>query len=277
MGLSVNLEGSHKFSFNSPLKFMFRLLIRPENLVEVSGFHYLILLDVSLSMSGEKIEVAKAGLREAISKIPPGNRVTLITFSNTVDVKVKASDPASVQAAIEDIKVEGRSALYTALKEALRVYEELKLPGKLVLVTDGMPTDVTETALYSSLHFPPDLKFIAIGVGNDYNGPLLTALAQASNGLFQHVENAGQLMDLMPTTLETAVGAKRVSVDFHSPGKVTLVNYSGPPLTMGTLEGVDRVFGWVEVQPNFSGEVLKVRVEYEEPLTGGEGGAKEPH
>jgi hypothetical protein len=43
---------------------------------------------------------------------------------------------------------------------------------------------------------------------------------------------------------------------------VDLINYNGNPINLGTLEGTVRIYGYIDLPPNFSGKLLEVKVKY---------------
>ena len=268
--ISAKLEFSHKYSFNSPVRGIFRLIIVPERVSLATGFHYIILLDTSGSMYGLKIETAKQGAIQLLNRIPKGNKITFITFSSDVKVLTEFSDTASdtVKDTISSITARGNTVFYTALSIAINIAKRYNLPGYIILLTDGNPTDVTDMSAYEKIEIPAGFKVISYGIGDDYNEQLLKVLADKSGGILNHIQDAAEIANSLPQAAVTEIGAKNVTVEIESPSSVKLLNYSGPPVKLGAIEGVVRIYGETTIPPNFSGNIITVRINYEDPTTG---------
>lgn len=268
MTLSMRVETSHKFSFSSPVRYMFKILLVPERLGTAKGFHYIVLLDTSGSMAGYKIEVAKKGALALLSRIPDGNKVTLITFSDSVKVLNEAVDPKNV-IDLSSVVSAGQTALYSALLTANKIARSHEMPTYVLLLTDGNPTDQTNLEMYSNIQFLKDLQVIAFGIGDDYNEQLLKTLADKTNGLFYHISEPDEIAEKLPKRAVTEIGAKNVVVDVVTEGSQTkLLNYSSLPVKVNAVEGVVKILGETEMPPNYEGTFLTVKAQYEDPVTG---------
>src|SRR6059058_1847266 len=84
MTLSVRTELSHSYSYDSKVDAVFKITLVAEKQAEAKGFQHIIVLDTSHSMAGKKLELAKKGAQEYWSRIPTGNKVSFITFSDSV-------------------------------------------------------------------------------------------------------------------------------------------------------------------------------------------------
>lgn len=268
MTLSMRVETSHKYSFSSPLRYMFKVMLVPERMGTARGFHYIVLLDTSGSMTGYKMDVAKQGASALLSRIPEGNKVTFITFSDNVKVIKEAVDPQSVED-LSSITASGQTVLYTALLTANKIARSHEMPSYVLLLTDGNPTDQTNTEVYSAIQFSKDLQIIAFGIGDDYNEVLLKTLADKTNGLFYHISDPNEIAEKLPKKAVTEIAAKNVVVDLVTEGSGTkLLNYSSLPVKVNAVENVVKVLGETEMPANYSGTFLTVKVQYEDPATG---------
>ncbi|AHC51500.1 von Willebrand factor A [Sulfolobus acidocaldarius SUSAZ] len=267
MTISVKAELSHKYSFTSPLKGVFRLIIVPEKVSTARGFHYIILLDTSGSMYGVKIETAKQGAMELLSRIPEGNKISFLTFSNNVNILSEYADAPSLVQQIKQIRSGGQTVLFRALERAIEIAKKHDLPGYIILLTDGQPTDVPEIEAYEKLNYPEAYKVIAFGIGDDYNERLLKVITDKTAGVLYHVEDAKEIAEMLPQSAVTEIGAKNASIDIVSETQVKLLNYPGPPVKLGAVESVVRVYGEIIIPPNFSGRLATVKISYEDPLS----------
>jgi Ca-activated chloride channel family protein len=267
MTISMKLYGSHKYSFTFPAKYVFKIVLVPEKVATAKGFHYVLLVDTSGSMEGFKIDLARRGALELISKIPEGNRVSVISFGESVRVLAEGVEPRNAASGIENLTAGGSTPFYSALLQAISLIKKYEMPAYLILLTDGNPTDVTILDNYQNLQFPPNVKVVAYGIGDDYNEILLRLLADKTGGVFEHVSDVNRIVELLPKAVKTSVGGQNVKVDIKSEGQVKLFNYSGPPVNINAIESAVVIWGEANLPPNFSGNFLSVTVTYLDPIT----------
>jgi len=264
MTISVKAFGSHKYSFQYPAKYVFKIVLVPEKVTTARGFHYVLLVDTSGSMEGFKIELARKGALELLNRIPEGNKVSVLSFGERVNLLAEAVNPTDASRAIQDLTAEGSTPFYSALLRAISLIKKYEMPSYLILLTDGNPTDVTVLDNYKGLEFPSNVKAIAYGIGDDYNEVLLRLLADKTGGIFEHVSDVNEIVNLLPKAAVTKVGAQDVTVDIKSEGQVRLFNFEGPPVR---LNAVVTIWGELTLPGNYSGDILHVAVTYFDPAT----------
>jgi Ca-activated chloride channel family protein len=267
MTISMKLFGSHKYSFTFPAKYVFKIVLVPEKVATAKGFHYVLLIDTSGSMEGFKIDLARRGALELINKIPEGNKVSVISFGESVKVLAEGVEPKSATSGIENLVAGGSTPFFSALLQAVSLIKKYGLPAYLILLTDGNPTDVTVLDNYQNLQFPPNVKVVAYGIGDDYNEILLRLLADKTGGVFEHVSDVNRIVELLPKAVSTSIGGQDVKVDIKSEGQVKLLNYNGPPVSINAIESAVIVWGEASLPANFSGQFLNVTVTYKDPVT----------
>ncbi len=150
MTISVRTEISHPYSYDSRVDAVFKITLVAEKQVEAKGFHHIIVLDTSHSMAGTKIELAKKGAQEYWSRIPSGNKISFITFSDAVHTY----PDAALDKVLPQVKATGMTALFSALTSAFDIAEKSGGQGWILLLTDGHPTDVTKPEPYSTMKVP---------------------------------------------------------------------------------------------------------------------------
>jgi Ca-activated chloride channel homolog len=106
----------------------------------------ILVVDVSGSMEGEKLELVKAGLESFLLRILPEDRVGLVQFYDEAE-EVVAPAPLSenriaLQTAIQDMRAEGKTAVFDALEVAHQSLEALPRSDEdriraIVLLSDG--------------------------------------------------------------------------------------------------------------------------------------------
>jgi len=267
MTVSMKAFGSHKYSFQYPAKYVFKIVLVPEKVTTARGFHYVLLVDTSGSMEGFKIELARKGALELLNRIPEGNKVSVLSFGERVNLLAEAVNPTDASRAIQDLTAEGSTPLYSALLTAISLIKKYEMPSYIILLTDGNPTDVTVLDNYKNLEFPSNVKAIAYGIGDDYNEVLLRLLADKTGGIFEHVSDVNEIVKLLPKAAVTKVGAQDVTVDIKSEGQVKLFNFEGPPVRLNAVESAVTIWGELTLPSNYSGNILHVTVMYFDPAT----------
>jgi Ca-activated chloride channel homolog len=155
-----------------------------------------VVVDVSGSMSGEKMEQARGALHQLLGTLTPADRMRLIAFSSAVrpwrDGWVQAS-PARIREArrwVDDLRAEGGTNIHDALESALDGSSpESRLPI-VVFLTDGMPTNGEtrpDRIVAMAEAKRRRARVFAFGVGYDVNTNLLDALSEAARGTTHYV------------------------------------------------------------------------------------------
>jgi Ca-activated chloride channel homolog len=263
MTISVRTEISHPYSYDSKVDAVFKITLVAEKRAEAKGFHHIIVLDTSHSMAGPKIDLAKKGAQEYANRIPSGNKISFISFSDTVHTY----PDATIDKVLPQIKATGMTAFFTALTSAFDIANKSGGQGWILVLTDGHPTDVTKPEPYSTMKIPVGYKMIEFGIGEDYREDILKALADASGGLLYHVTDASNLPVLMQESAVSEVSARNITVDFGSED-VKILNYAGPPVEINALESIAKIWGEVPIPEGFKGDPLGVKVSYGDAVDG---------
>ena len=155
-----------------------------------------LVVDVSGSMSGDKIEQARAALRQALGTLGPQDRFRLVSFSTRVTPfrdEFSPATPENLDAArawVNGLVADGGTNIAGALDAALgQSVSQERLPI-VVFVTDGVPTvgeqQPDRIATMAGAHIGRTRMF-TFGVGTDVNTYLLDRLAQEGRGTAQYV------------------------------------------------------------------------------------------
>jgi len=155
-----------------------------------------LVLDVSGSMSGVKINQARAAGKQLLATLRPTDRFRLVDFSTDVrtfrDEFVRATDD-NVRAAsryLESLDASGSTNISGALEEALRPPVVSGRLGLVLFVTDGQPTvgERDPEAIARRVSALRDSRRIfSFGVGADLNAALVERLAVEGRGTAQFV------------------------------------------------------------------------------------------
>ncbi|HXI65967.1 MAG TPA: VIT domain-containing protein [Gemmatimonadales bacterium] len=165
-------------------------------------------LDVSGSMSGEKLDQARAALVQLLGGLRSGDRFRVISFGSGVRRFATGWTPAvpdSVRAAqdwVRRLDTDGGTNIAGALTEAFTEPPRDGALGVVVFLTDGMPTvgetDPEHIAEQAERGRGP-FRVFAFGIGYDVNTYLLDRLTERARGVTEYIQPGGDI--------EQAVGA----------------------------------------------------------------------
>jgi Ca-activated chloride channel family protein len=182
--------------------------------------HFTAVLDVSGSMSGEKLTQAKEAVRQALSRLHDGDVISLITFSAEARCVLEPTvvDDRARQAltnALQRITASGMTALCGGLEMGIATAIAARRDTNLVLVlSDGQAnvgeTDIEKVGFRGLQARQQGLIVSTLGVGSDYNEALMAEIATQGGGRFYHVQRADQIQAYLTGELgEVAMLAAR--------------------------------------------------------------------
>jgi Ca-activated chloride channel family protein len=181
-------------------------------------------LDVSGSMSGRKIEQARAAGRQVLATLTPRDRFRLIDFSTDVRTfsdQYETATPEHIAAAeryLDQLEAEGSTNIEAALRAALPgagdarndSVDESRLPLTL-FITDGEPTIGERGApalVAQAVAALGHTRLFTFGLGADVNSSLLEQLALQGHGTAQFVrpdESVERAVSLVASRLTNPV------------------------------------------------------------------------
>jgi len=156
-----------------------------------------VVLDVSGSMSGEKIEQAKSALRTLLGSLGRDDRFRLVAFSNDVRPQSEAwTDARGVgleraRAWVDGLVADGGTNIGGALDEAFRLESPRGRLPVVLFLTDGLPSvgeQSPERLADRAQARAGRARVFAFGVGHDVNTHLLDRLSEAGRGSTEYVE-----------------------------------------------------------------------------------------
>ena len=153
-------------------------------------------IDVSGSMSGEKISQAKSALAQLLGSLRDGDRFRLVAFSGGVRRYAQGWTAVSVQgrrdasAWIQSLEAEGGTNIAGALAEAFVEPPTEEALGVVVFLTDGQastgdtdPEHIAERAEQGRGRF----RVFSFGIGDDVNTYLLDRLTERARGTTEYI------------------------------------------------------------------------------------------
>lgn len=176
-----------------------------------------VVLDVSGSMSGEKIEQARQALHHLLGSLASEDRFRLISFSSAVRVHSEDWSPARGAALaqarewVDDLVADGGTNIGAALDEAFRLESPRGRLPVVLFLTDGLPSvgeESPERLADRAERLAGRARVFAFGVGHDVNTHLLDRLGEAGRGDTDYVqpgENVERVISILATKIRNPV------------------------------------------------------------------------
>jgi Ca-activated chloride channel family protein len=201
-----------------------RRLIRPTNrsrrhvLVEVTApsaprtneraaVNLAFVIDRSGSMGGEKLELAKSAVREALTTLTERDRFSVVTYDDRVEVVVEStagSDEAKRNAVTQLSTIDARgttdlSGGWLRGCEQVAAHLTAEAVDRVLLLTDGLAnkgiTDHDELTRHAAELRARGVSTTTFGVGDDFDEALLQSMADAGGGHFYYIASPAQIRD----------------------------------------------------------------------------------
>jgi len=153
-----------------------------------------LVLDVSGSMEGEKIEQAKDALAYVLEHLNDEDRFNVIAFSTGLKQYARGLRPVSEAREavrwVDDLEAVGGTDINRALLEALSQADDER-PTVIIFLTDGLPTEgvveIDQILANVEASAPGNVRLFPFGVGDDVNTILLDTLAEQQRGVTGYV------------------------------------------------------------------------------------------
>ena len=218
-----------------------------------------LVVDVSGSMSGGKMEQARAGLSQALGSLRSNDRFRVIAFSSGVTEFASGWTPVTSMTVrrarefVDNLEARGGTNIEGALEAALRTQQDRERMGIVLFMTDGLPSvgeQAPEKIAAAAAARRHNLRIFPIGVGHDVNTYLLDRLA---------IEGKGRVEYVAPdASVEQALGQVLSRIDAPVLSDIRIVQ---SPVRL-----LDRVPA--ELPDLFSGEELVVFARYSGQASG---------
>jgi Ca-activated chloride channel homolog len=208
----------------------FMLLLAPGAAADAAALRrdLVAVIDISGSMSGEKIQQAKSALIQLLGSLREGDRFRLVAFSGGVRryaqewTGVSAETRRDAENWIRSLDAEGGTNIAGALAEAFAQAPAEQSLGVVVFLTDGQastgetdPERIAESAEQGRGKF----RVFSFGVGDDVNTYLLDRLTERARGTTEYIRPG--------ENIERAVGALAAKVASPVLTEVTIAASSG--------------------------------------------------
>jgi Ca-activated chloride channel family protein len=211
-----------------------------------------VVLDRSGSMEGAKIEKARQAAAMAVDKLGDDDYFSLVTYDSETDLliapeRVGGRDHRDdLRSRIHRIQPGGSTALHAGVvlgaKQVRRFFDKERV-NRVILLSDGLanvgPSSASDLARLGRELRGDGIAVSTIGLGDDYNEDLMTALAEASNANYYYVKDAERLPGIFSQELGAARSllARSIVIRIQAPEGVHLKEIIGRP----DLEISDRI------------------------------------
>ena len=203
-----------------------------------------IVLDRSGSMEGAKLEKARQAAAMAVDKLADDDIFSLVTYDDQTNLlippeRVGGRDHREeLKARIHRIQAGGSTALHAGVvlgsKQVRRFFEKERV-NRVILLSDGIanvgPSSTSALAGLGRELRGEGIAVSTVGLGDDYNEDLMTALAEASNANYYYVKDAEKLPGIFAQELGAARSllARNIVIRIQAPDGVRLKEIVGRP------------------------------------------------
>lgn len=186
-------------------------------------------VDRSGSMGGEAIRLAKQAVVSAIGRLTDRDRVALVVYDNEVDTLMPLSHATAgtrgaLKSVLSMVDARGSTNLSGGWLQGCGLLADVVAPPtgtpgaavtaderihRVILLTDGHAnqgiTDPDELATHAQELRRRGITTTALGVGDGFDGPFLSQLAEAGGGNFAYIARPDQLADIFAAELDELV------------------------------------------------------------------------
>ncbi|HXV60547.1 MAG TPA: VWA domain-containing protein [Vicinamibacteria bacterium] len=232
---------------------------------------FLVVLDRSGSMEGDKLAHGRSAIGELLGRLGPEDRFGLVTYSDdaTLLYPLELATPNAKERwmrGTSQLTAQGNTNLSRGLDVAWEITSHTS--GRVVrvlLISDGLANagDATADGLVRrAARFATRAQVLTtIGVGLDFNEYLMSALADAGTGNYHYLESSTELAEVFRQELATgqATVASGLTITLTPGEGVEVVDAAGYPLS--------RDGATVSFQPGslFAGQERKIWITYRVP------------
>lgn len=241
LALAVDFERTKLAPSGGPVHVRLALRSSTEKATERPPLSVVVVMDVSGSMRGQLIQAARSAASDLVDKLDPKDDFSLVTFSTGADVKIPMGKVGSRREELKRTIAAIAEGGGTNIGEGLRLgYQQAndKAASKdgvrvVFLMSDGRAnegiTGRPQLARLALDAFQGGIQTSSFGMGTDYDGPLMSQIAQDGAGGYYYLRDAAQIPGALKTELEKRLDPVATAVEVRlrlKPG-VELLNVYG--------------------------------------------------
>ncbi|CAN6299167.1 unnamed protein product [Urochloa humidicola] len=193
-------------------------------------------LDVSGSMSGNKLRLLKQAMRFVIDNLGPADRLSVVSFSHVADRRIRLTrmsddGKASANHAVDSLVASGSTDIGRGLRVASKVLAHRRYKNavtSVILLSDGQDTVMNGRNFTRLVPNPfraagtrpgPIHTF---GFGTDHDAAAMHTIAEVTGGTFSFIENLDVIQDSFAQCigglLSVVAQGARIAVECVHPG-----------------------------------------------------------
>lgn len=203
-----------------------------------------LVLDVSGSMSGAKIEQARRAVLQTITRMRDTDQVALVTYDDSARVVVPLGPVGPRRGWMEEKVTAIAAGGGTRIPEGLSVGHDMLREAphgfvrRLVLMSDGIDGSgigASGAAQMVRAYANEGVTVASLGIGLDYEEAFLTAIADAGRGAYGFLAEPNDLQAFLGQELDraSATVAEAVAVQIPLPAGMRFVRAHGVEATSG--------------------------------------------
>jgi Ca-activated chloride channel family protein len=233
----------------------------------------IVILDRSGSMTGDKMEYARAAVGELITQLNPQDRFALVSYSSTAHLSIPLAPAASRaqeiwRREVARIQPNGGTNMSAGIDVAVRTVASSRTAGRaarVILISDGLANEgdasLEGLKARASRVARWEHVFSTVGVGEDFNEFLMSSLADAGTGNYYYLSDTTELASVFSKEFEATreTIATGLMVTIRPGSDVQVIDAAGYPL--------ERDGGQVTFRPGslFSGQERRIWVTLQVP------------
>lgn len=241
LSMAIDFERTKLAPSGGPVHVRLALRSSSEKANERPPLSVVVVMDVSGSMRGQLIEAARTAASDLVDKLDAKDDFSLVTFSTGAEVKIPMGKVGPKRAELKKSIAEIKEGGGTNIGEGLRLgYQQAndKAAAKdgvrvVLLMSDGRAnegiTNQRQLARLALDAFQGGIQTSSFGMGTDYDGPLMSQIAQDGAGGYYYLRDANQIPGALKTELEKRLDPVATAVEVRlrlKPG-VELLNVYG--------------------------------------------------
>jgi uncharacterized protein YegL len=255
---------------------------RAQNLDHIPPANLSLVVDVSGSMSGDRIQKSKEAMREFVKQLRSSDQVSLVLFGNQVAIPFKSQkigDKKEILKAIDNIAINGSTNVHLGMQEGYKQVASTYLSNgnnRVIVFSDAMANtgiiDPNEILNKNQVYIK-DIDLTFIGVGMAFNQEFARQIKTRLRGHMHFVQDSREITKIFKEEVEQFLAApygKDVKLTIEIPEQLALSKLYGYNATISgnkiELEVDDLQGGLTQVfllklkrNPQYKGEIKPVK------------------
>ena len=187
------------------------VVVEPESSGEDTARQLALCLDVSTSMSGEKIAAVRQGAKWILGLLNPQDSLSIVSFSDEAVVEMQAtrmdeSRKDNARELVENITIRGGTNITAGIECSRSTlgesHDSETSSRRILLLSDGQDRGHFERLAEDVA--AEGISIMAAGIGRDYAEEVIRTLAESSQGKWRHLEEASEIREFFDRTVEDA-------------------------------------------------------------------------